>query len=167
MTRLRAVLILFAAWFAVARAAEPLALIDAVFEPGFEAVLRAEPLLLSDGGARIVEQEGVRYFLAVGVTSVGEPTTVERLRQIRVGRSNALRAAAEFMAPTEVKAETTLRETTTIRREDGTSKGEARKTFDDITRTKVEAILRSLAQVGTWRSPDGMLFFYAVGSKLP
>ena len=159
MTRLRAALILFAAWFAVARAAEPLTLIDAVFEPGSEAVLRAEPLLLSDGGARIVEQEGARYFLAVGVASVGEPTTVERLRQIRVGRINALRAAAEFNAPTEVKTETTLRETTTIRREDGTSKGEARE--------KIEAILRAPTQVGTWRSPDAMLFFYAVGSKLP
>jgi hypothetical protein len=53
-----------------------------------------------------------------------------------------LRAAAEFMAPTEVKTETTFRETATIRRENGTSKGEARKTFDDITRTKVEVVDR-------------------------
>jgi hypothetical protein len=63
------------------------------------------------------------------VTSVREPTTAERLRQVRVGRINALRAAAEFMAPTEVKTETTFRETATIRRENGTTKGEARKTF--------------------------------------
>jgi hypothetical protein len=169
MARLHTALILFAAWFAAAQTvAAPPALVDAVFEPGFEAVLQAEPTLLREGGARIVEWEGARYFLAVGVTSVREQATAsERLRQMRVGRINALRAVAEFMAPTEVKTETTLRETTVIRRENGTSNGETRKTLDETTRTKVEAILQSPQQVGSWKSADGRLFFYALGAKLP
>ena len=167
MARFLITLIFLAGGLFAATAADAPIVLDAVFEPEFETVLRAEPLLLTDGGARIIEREGVRYFFAVGVTTVGAESSAERLRRVRVGRVNALRAAAEFTAPTEVKTETTLRETTTVRRENGVSSGETRKTLDDVTRTKVEALLRALPEIGSWKSADGKLFFYALGAKLP
>lgn len=149
------------------RAQESLSIREPHFEPGFEAVLRAEPVLVNEGGAKLVERGGVRYFFAVGVTAVGEETSSERLRQIRVGRINALRAAAEFMNPVEVRTETTLKETTIVRNSNGIKTAENRKTFDDTTRTKLEAILRAPPLLGSWKSPDGKLFFYAIGTKLP
>ncbi len=158
---------LIAFWALVcASAEEPTRIREANFEPGFEAILRAEPILVNEGGAKLVERGGVRYFFAVGVTAVGEETASERLRQIRVGRINALRAAAEFMNPVEVRTETTLKETTSIRNINGIKTAENRKTFDDITRTKLEAILRAPPVVGSWKSNDGKLFFYAIGTKL-
>jgi hypothetical protein len=166
MAILRKAVIAFLA-LACASAEEPIALREATFEPGFEAVLRAEPLLVNEGGAKLIQRKGVRYFLAVGVTSVGEGTAVERLRQLRVGRINALRAAAEFISPVEVNAETSLRETTSIRNTDGVKSFETRKVLDESTRTKLEAILRAPVPVGSWKSADGKLFFYALGSKLP
>ena len=167
MAHFRTTLILLIACLVVARAVEAPKVIDATFEPGFEEVLRANALLLTEGGAGVVEWQGGRYFVAVGVTSVRDPAVADRMRQIRVARINALRAAAEFIAPTEVKTETTLRETTTVRREDGTSKGSVQKTLDETTRTNVQAIVRAPEQVGSWKSADGKLFFYALGAKLP
>lgn len=151
----------------IGAAAERELICDAEFAPEFAKVLRAEPLLLQNGGAKLIEVNGVRYFVAVGVTSVREETPAERIRQLRVGRINALRAAAEFTSPVEVTSESSLRETTSIHNTKGVKTAETRKVYDENTRTKLEAILRVPSQIGSWKSTDRKLFFYAIGAKLP
>jgi hypothetical protein len=142
------------------------ALLDAVLEPEFAEILQAEPALLHDGGAKVVESNGRRYFIAVGVTLVKPDSPQERLRQIRVGRIQAIKAAAEFIETTKIKAQEKLTQDATVTREDGKKSGTSTDTFEESTLTQIEALLRVPPQIGSWKSSDGQLFFYAIGSQL-
>jgi hypothetical protein len=143
-----------------------MALKDASFEAGAEALLRKDSFLLQEGGAKLIEFNGSKWFVAVGMTFVGEQSSTERLRMLRVGRINALRAAAEFISPTEVETTTTLTETTTVTNTNGKKAVNARKILDDVTKTKVQTVLKAPPTLGTWQSFDGKLFYYAIGAKL-
>ena len=139
---------------------------DAAIEPTFLDVLQAEPALLHDGGAKVIETPGKRYFIAVGVTSVGPDSPQERLRQIRVGRIQAMKTAAEFVRETKVTAQEKLTEQSTLTRVNGTKTGTSTKTYEESTLTQIEALLKVPPQIGSWKSSDGQLFYYAIGTQL-
>lgn len=146
--------------------AEPTAVQNANFEPAFERVLRADPTLLRDGGAKVIESDGARFFIAVGFTTVLDGSPTERVRQLRVARIQALRQAAEFANPTRVTSETRLTETTTVTQRDGVKNTVSGKSLNETTVAEIRAILQAPSQVGSWKSADGQLFFYAIGTKL-
>jgi hypothetical protein len=139
---------------------------DAVIEPEFVDVLQADSTLLHDGGAKVVETHNQRYFIAVGVTSAGPDSPMEKLRQIRVGRIQAIKAAAEFIQETKVKSQEKLTEESTVTRTDGKKTGTSTKIFEESTLTQIEALLKVPPQIGSWKSSDGQLFFYAIGTEL-
>lgn len=138
-----------------------------VFLPGFQEVIALNPILAQNGGAGVIEKDGRRYFVAVGMTAVKGNEPAERVRQLRVAKINALRAVAEFIEPTKVETETKLTEKTTVETTEKGKKGHSFKELDETTRTSVQAALQAPEQVGTWKSADGSLFFLAVGRVLP
>lgn len=139
---------------------------DAAIEPAFLDVLRAEPALLHDGGAKVIDTPGNRYFVAVGVTSAGPDSPQEKLRQIRVGRIQAMKAAAEFIRETKVTAQEKFTQESTVTRVDGAKTGTSTKTYEESTLTQIEALLKVPPQIGSWKSSDGQLFYYAIGTQL-
>jgi hypothetical protein len=158
------ILIFLTAFVTAARGSE--ALLDLAVEPEFVDILQAEPSLLHDGGAKVVESHGKRYFIAVGVTLVKPDSPQERLRQIRVGRIQAIKAAAEFIQATKIKAQEKLTQDSTVTRVDGKKSGTSMDVFEESTVTQIEALLRVPPQIGSWKSSDGELFFYAIGAQL-
>jgi len=148
-----------------AQQATPVA--DGMFSSGYQEIIALNPVLAQNGGAGIIEKDGKRYFIAVGVTAVKSDEPAERVRQLRVAKINALRALAEYIEPTQVETETKLTEKTTI---ETTEKGKTGKTFkelDETTRATVRATLQAPEQVGTWKNNERTLFFMALGRALP
>ena len=135
------------------------------FDPVFEPVLRIQPFLLKNGGARLVKFNGSFYFVAVGTTDIRGAASSEKLRQLRVGRVQAQKEAIAFLEQTKVVAEGKLVERTTVRTQDGKSSAEVIKTLDETTATKVHGVLNSLIDIGTWVSADGTTFLFAIGNK--
>ncbi|MCB1279052.1 LPP20 family lipoprotein [Prosthecobacter sp.] len=140
---------------------------NGVFSPGYEGIVGLNPVLAQGGGAGIVEKDGKRYFIAVGVTSIKGAEPAERVRQLRVAKANALRAIAEYIEPVKVETETRLTEKTTIESNGKSKTGRTFKDLDETTRTSVKATLQSPEQVGTWKNKEGTLFFMALGRVLP
>jgi hypothetical protein len=139
---------------------------DASIEKSFEALLMQQPLLLKNGGARLIKYDGATYFVAVGVTEIEQDSPTERLRRLRVGRMHAQREAVSFAEATQVSAEDKKTETTVSRNEDGKKHATVVTTFDEITIARVKGAVKSLAEIGTWITPDGTLFCFALGRKL-
>jgi len=123
-------------------------------------------MLLRDGGAKVVEFNGARYFVSVGVTSIQGDTATERIRQLRVARVLALKATTEFIHETVVMSEEKLNQTTTITTRDGVTTGSTRKILEETTLARIRGVIKAPAEVGSWKSADGKLFFYAIGTKL-
>ena len=149
-----------------ATATEPVSIRDAVFEPGFERVVRSDSALLHDGGAKLIESGEARYFIAVGFTSVLDGSPAERVRELRVARIQALKQAAEFANPTQITSEAKLSETTTVTQRDGVKSAVTTKSLDETTTAEIRAMLKAPPRVGSWKSSDGQIFFYAIGTKL-
>lgn len=139
---------------------------DASIEQEFEPVLLTQPPLLRNGGASLVQFGNQLYFLAVGVTEVRGATSEEKVRQLRVARVQAQKEAIAFTEQTQVVADEKLVEKTTVAVEGQRTSISVLKTIDQTTRTKVGGVLKSLTPVGSWKSSDGTLFFYALGKRL-
>lgn len=160
------VLIVTLALFTTASCAHEPVIVGGIFTPGYDTLIESNPIIAQEGGAAVIDKDGKHYFVAVGVTSVQGTSSAERLRQIRVGRINALRSAAEFVTPVEVKTETKLEEKTTVVTTSIGKTAQSVKQLDEITRTRVKAVIQAPTQVGTWLSKDGKLFYYAVGGPV-
>lgn len=140
---------------------------DAEIDPPFAHVLAAEPLLLREEGARVVELDGRLYFVAVGATATRDDSAADRLRQLRVARADAARQAVAFAEGTEVVTEDKITEVTTIERDhDGPATATVVKRFDSTILAKVQSVLMSMREVGSWQSEDGGTFYLVLGRKL-
>jgi hypothetical protein len=78
---------------------------EALLTPGFDGILRTDPALLQSGGAKLIEKDGIQYFVAVGFASVLSDSPAERVRQLQVARTRALKVASEFIGTTIVTSE--------------------------------------------------------------
>jgi hypothetical protein len=139
---------------------------DSHIEPLFEPVLMQQVFLLQRGGASVVDVAGGRFFIAVGFTEVRDNSSSDTLRQMRVGRVHAQKEAVQFLEQTKVVAEEKLIEKTVITTKDGQKKVKVLKTLDETTVATVRGSLQSLSPIGTWKSLDGKLFFYAIGKQI-
>ena len=146
--------------------ADEVLILDASFAPGYEVILRQDPLLLQLGGAKIVEHGGDQYFISVGVTSIHGDEALERVRQLRVARIQALREIASFTESTQIVTKDELSDTKTIKNDNGHKTANATLTLNESTVASIKAIAKSPPEVGFWKSADKQLFFYAVGTKL-
>jgi hypothetical protein len=145
---------------------QPTELRDASIEKGFEPVLMQLPIIVREGGAAVVDTAAGRYFVAVGVTDVRGESSEDTLRHLRVGQIQAQKVTVSYIEGTKIVSEEKLVEKTTILNKDGKKSVEVLKTLDQTTATAVKGTLKSLPGIGTWKSTDGKLFFYAIGKKL-
>jgi hypothetical protein len=139
---------------------------EAFLTPGFDSILRADPALLQSGGAKLIERNGAQYFVAVGFASVLGDSPAERVRQLQVARTRALKAASEFISTTSVTSEEKFSDTTTVTSVNGVKASGRRKILEETTVAKIEALVKAPPVVGTWKSGDGQLFFYAIGTQI-
>jgi hypothetical protein len=75
------------------------------------------------------------------------------LRQIRVGRLQAIKAAAEFIQETKIKAQGKFTEESTVSRVDEKKNGTSTKVFEESTLTQIEAVLKVPPRSGRGRAP--------------
>jgi hypothetical protein len=168
MARVRKAIIYFA-WLAtccVSSADDGPVIREALLTPGFDSILRADPALLQSGGAKLIEKDGTQYFVAVGFASVLGDSPAERLRQLQVARIRALKVACEFIGTTIVTSEVKFSETTTVTNINGVKTSGRRKLLEETTVAKINAIVKAPPVIGTWKSGDGQLFFYAIGTQI-
>jgi hypothetical protein len=168
MARARKAIIYFA-WLltcCVASADDGPSIREALLTPGFDGILRADPALLQSGGAKLIEKDGTQYFVAVGFASVLGDSPAERLRQLQVARIRALKAASDFIGTTTVTSEEKLSDTTTVTNINGAKTFGGQKLLEETTVAKINALVKAPPVIGTWRSGDGQLFFYAIGTQI-
>jgi hypothetical protein len=139
---------------------------EAFLTPGFEDILRADPALFHNGGAKLIEKNGTRYFVAIGFASVSGDSPAERIRQLQVARIRALKFTSEFIGTTSVTSEDNLSNTTTVDTVNGDKMSEQHKVLEETTVAKIKALVKAPPVVGTWKSGDGQLFFYAIGAQI-
>lgn len=147
-------------------AQQPSAPMGGSFREGYQQLIEADSSLANNGGAAIIESNGQRFFIAVGVTVVRGDAPSEKIRQLRVAKINALRTVAEFIEPTKVFTETKLSESNTIVTSGTDKKGRTEKKLEEVTRTSIQGVIQAPEQVGSWTSADGKLFFIALGKRL-
>ena len=150
----------------VAPAGDEAVIREAVLTPGFDGILRADLALLQSGGAKLIEKNGTQYFVAVGFASVLGDSPAERVRQLQVARTRALKAASDFIGTTNVTSEEKFSETTTVTDINGVKSSGRRKLLEETTVAKIKALVNAPPVVGTWKSGDGRLFFYAIGTQI-
>lgn len=168
MARVRKAIIYFA-WLVtccVASADDGPIIREVLLTPGFDGILRADPALLQSGGAKLIEKNGTQYFVAVGFASVLGDSPAERVRQLQVARTRALKAASEFFNTTNVTSEVKFSDTTTVTNSNGVKTSGGRKLLEETTVAKINALVKAPSVIGTWKSADGQLFFYAIGTQI-
>jgi hypothetical protein len=144
----------------------PAMICEAALAPGFEDILRADPALFRNGGAKLIEKDGRRYFVAIGFTGVLGDSPVERVREMQVARIRALKAVSEFIGTTILASEEKFSDRTTVETVDGDKTSEQHKAFEETVVAKIKALVKAPPVVGTWKSDDGQLFFYAIGTQI-
>lgn len=145
---------------------KPELVIDLKIDKQFAPILVRESMLLTNAGAKIVQHKGVMYFFAVGSTDIRGDSGEEHLRQIKVARAQAQKGAVSFAEGTDVIAEENSTEKTVITQKDGQKTATSLKEYDESIQTKVKGVIHSLNDIGTWKSPDGKVFFFAIGCQL-
>lgn len=136
---------------------------DSQIKEEYVPILLSERFLLTTGGATLVEYRGKRYFLSVGTTIVKEKSPEETLRQLKVGRIQAQKEAVTFTQTTKVEAEDHVRTETIVVNKNGAKTASSMTIIDESTMAAVQGIVGSLQDIGTWKSKDGTVFFYALG----
>lgn len=139
---------------------------DIRIDEPFAPILQNESMLLENGGAKIVEHEGATYFFAVGSTDIRDDSGQEHLRQMKVARAQAQKEAVSFAEETEVVVEESRTEKTVINNQNGQKSVYTMKEYDESVRTKVKGLISSMTDVGSWKSSDGKVFFFAIGCRL-
>lgn len=136
---------------------------QATIDPRFKPYLLANKILLEIGGCMLLEAFGGRkLILTVGCTEVRGNTAKERLRQIRVAEYNADAELAKRLNP-ETSYQAQRSKTTSITHINGKETSEQHRISTSLTSTQAKAAIKGLEKVGTWKSPDGTLFFVAKG----
>jgi hypothetical protein len=168
MTRVRKAIIYFA-WLitcSTAPADDGPDIREVLLTPGFDGILRTDPVLLQSGGAKLIEKDGTLYFVAVGFASVLSDSAGERVRQLQVARTRALKVASEFIGTTIVTSEEKFSKKTTVTNVNGVKTSARRELLEETTVAKIKALVNAPPVLGTWKSGDGQLFFYAIGTQI-
>lgn len=138
---------------------------DDRIEPPFKQYLRANPLLMEIGGAKIIRlREGRRMIVSVASTALKDDSASERLRAERVCRTKALASVVAERAGVQVAHSEESRDKTIVVIIDGREKARSVSELLEVTKAQVSGIARDMPVVGRWRSKDGMIFYLAIGA---
>jgi hypothetical protein len=133
-------------------------------DPRFEGWLRADPLLVTVTGAKIIRLDnGNQAILAVGSTVLKDDSLEERLRAEKVCRIKALASIVAEKQGVQVAHVEQVKEKTVVI-EYGKETGNSATEVLQVTTGKVQGTARDLPIVGCWQSADGKVFFLAIGA---
>ena len=133
-------------------------------KPEFLPIFLANPILLEIDGATLFEVKGIKYFVATGSTVINaKRTPKEILRRRTVAKSKAYRAAVEFLKGVKVEAKTRLFEKVVETTDGKKTTVQIVESLEETLRTKVKGKIRGYPIIGSWTSPDGLLYFQAIG----
>ena len=146
-------------------------------DPEFAPYLTADPLLMEMEGAKIVKldaglertaDEPVRV-LVLGVASsvLKDGSAADRKRAETVARNRAYaHIVAEKTGVQVARSETLGKKVVVTIEEDGRETGSSVSEYLETTRADLQGRTRAFPVVGRWTSPDGTLFYVAVGGIL-
>jgi len=146
-------------------------------DPEFAPYLTADPLLMEMEGAKIVKldaglertaDEPVRV-LVLGVASsvLRDGSAADRKRAETVARNRAYaHIVAEKTGVQVARSETLDKKVVVTIEEDGRETGSSVSEYLETTRADLQGRTRAFPVVGRWTSPDGTLFYVAVGGIL-
>lgn len=147
-------------------AADPVAtrFTDIDIEAPFKGYLLANPLLMEVTGAKVIRLPGGRQvILGVASTVLKDQSARERLRAEKVCRVKALASVLAEKKGVQVAHVEQVREKTVITLEDGKEKGKSVEEVLQITRMKVEGIVKDMPVVGRWMSQERDVYYLAIG----
>jgi hypothetical protein len=85
---------------------------------------------------------------------------------LQVARTRALKAASEFIGTTIVTSEEKFSDTATVTNINGVKSSGRRELLEETTVARIKALVKAPPVVGIWKSGDGRLFFYAIGTQI-
>jgi len=146
-------------------------------DPEFAGILMADPLLMEVEGAKVIRldagleamsDEPVRLLvLGVASSAVQDGSAADRKRAETIARNRAYaHIVAEKTGLTVARSETVAKKTIVTIEEDGRETGTSLAEYLESTQAGVKGMTKGFPIVGRWTSPDGTLFYVAVGGIL-
>ena len=133
-------------------------------EPAYAEYLRADRLLMEVTGAKVLSlRGGDRVILAVASTVLKDNSAQERLRAEKVCRVKALASVVGTTQGVQVCRVERLTERTAVVLVGEVEKAASVSELLQTTQTKVEGVAKDMAVVGRWKSPEGDVFYLAIG----
>jgi len=146
-------------------------------DPEFAGILMADPLLMEVEGAKLIQLDAgleatsdePRRILVLGVASsaLQDGSAADRKRAETIARNRAYaHIVAEKTGVTVARSETIAKKTTVTIEEDGREAGASVAEYLETTQAGVKGMTKGFPVIGRWTSPDGTLFYVAVGGIL-
>lgn len=146
-------------------------------DPEYAGYLTADPLLMEVEGAKVIRldagldatsDEPVRLLvLGVASSALQDGSAADRKRAETIARNRAYaHIVAEKTGLTVARAETIAKKTTVTIELDGREAGASVAEYLESTQARVKGMTKGFPIVGRWTSPDGTLFYVAVGGIL-
>lgn len=137
-----------------------------VAEEPFASCLKADPILLQVGGARIIMLQKTNKSLIVSVASTAakDNSVADRVRMQTVCRSKALAELLSQQKGLQVKYALQAKDQTVVVFRDGKEETESLESTLETTSAQVEGFVQALPVVATWYSAAGDMFFLAIGT---
>lgn len=143
-------------------------------DPEFAGYLTGNPLLMEVEGAKVIRLDAgldttsdePRRLLVLGVASsaLQDGSAADRKRAETIARNRAYaHIVAEKTGLTVARSETIGKKTTVTIDEDGRETGTSVAEYLETTQAGVKGMTKGFPIVGRWTSPDGTLFYVAVG----
>ncbi len=140
---------------------------DVEIEKPFDAYLSANRLLMEVAGAKVIRLKGGRQVvLAVASTVLKDNTAKDRLRAERVCRVKALASVAAEKQGVQVCHTEEVKEKTVLVIDNEKETGKSVSELLQVTKTRVEGLVKDMPVVGRWRSKQGDVFYLALGVVL-
>jgi hypothetical protein len=141
---------------------------DVEINKPFDVYLRANSLLMSVTGAKIIQlPDGKRMIVGVASTPIRDGSARDRKRAETVCKNRALaNILAEKKGVQVAHVEQVKKKVTVVLAPDGKEKAKTVSQYLEMTRSKVEGVVRDFPVVGRWKSADGGLYYLAIGGVL-
>ena len=141
---------------------------DVLIEKPFDTYLQANPLLMTDEGAKIVRRSD-RTVMVIGVAStpVRDGSAKDRKRAEIVCKNRALASiVSENKGVVVAHVEKDESSQTVVIDADGKKKTKTVKEYLEVTSSRLDGVIPGFQVIGHWKSGDGKLYYYAVGGIL-
>jgi hypothetical protein len=133
-------------------------------KPEFLPIFLANPILLEIDGATLFEVKGIKYFVATGsYVNKAKPTLRDKLFREKIANGKAHVASAEFLKGVKVETETRYFDKIVEITDGKKTDVKIFESLEETIRAKVEGKIDSYPVIGSWTSPDGLLYFQAIG----